>query len=76
MYFHVNRTVCDVLEEMRKCYEVRNFSYVPSLIEELQVMGNRMEAKLHDYAAIRDAHAEIKRLKKEIKQLKEEKDGI
>lgn len=76
MYFHINRTVCDVLDEMRKCYETRNFSYLPGLIEELQTMGNRMEAKLGDYASIGDARSEIKRLKKEIKALEEEKDGI
>lgn len=44
----VNRTLCGVLEEMRKAYETRNFSYLPGLIEEAQRMGNRMEAALSD----------------------------
>lgn len=44
-----NRVVCDVLKEMRKCYETRNFSYLPGLIEEAQTMVNRMEARLEDY---------------------------
>jgi hypothetical protein len=33
---------------MRKCHETRNYSYLPSLIEEAQTMANRMEAKLLD----------------------------
>lgn len=43
-----NRFLCDVLDEMRKCHETRNFSYMLGLIEEAQVLGNRMEAALDD----------------------------
>lgn len=43
-----NRYLCDVLDEMRKSYETRNFSYLLGLIEEAQVLGNRMEAALED----------------------------
>lgn len=61
-----NRTLCDVLREMRKCTETLNFSYLPSLIEEAQFMGNRMEASLYD-------KYDYNRLKKDLKELKEEK---
>lgn len=61
-----NRTLCDVLSEMRKCTETLNFSYLSSLIEEAQYMGNRMEASLYD-------KYDYNRLKKDIKELKEQK---
>ena len=59
----LNRTICDVLEEMRTCYKTRNFSYILSLIEEAQSMANRMEGALWDQ----------KELVYEKKKLKEEK---
>lgn len=69
-----NRTICDVLEEMRKLHASYNFSMIPSLIEELQVMANRMEATLEterDYFALRDKikekHKELEELEKKIK---------
>jgi len=43
-----NRTLCAVLEEMRICYKTRNFTPLLGLIEEAQIYGNRMEAKLSD----------------------------
>jgi hypothetical protein len=66
----LNRTVCDVLEELRKAYETRNFSYIPGLIEEIQSMVNRMEAKLwdqKDHERLKRDHAE---LKKKVRKLK------
>jgi hypothetical protein len=48
MSFYNNRVYCDVLDEMRKLYETRNFSSFLGLIEELQIYGNRMEAALED----------------------------
>jgi len=58
-----NRTLCSILEEMRKCYETRNFAQLHGLIEEAQTYGNRMEAKLFD---VKD----YERLKERYKQLK------
>jgi hypothetical protein len=46
-----NRTLCSVLEEMRSCYKTRNFAPLKGLIEEAQIYGNRMEAKLFDVRA-------------------------
>ena len=43
------RTLCDVLDEMRSTYKTRNFASLLGLIEEAQMMGNRMEAKLDYY---------------------------
>jgi len=43
-----NRTLCDILDNMRKCVETLNFSYMNGLIEEAQVAGSRMEAALWD----------------------------
>lgn len=57
-----NRTLCSVLEEMRKCYETRNFAPLRGLIEEAQTYGNRMEAKLSDVK-------EYETLKKRYKEL-------
>ena len=64
---YFNRVMCEVFEEMRAAYKVRNFSYLPGLIEEAQVMGNRMEASLDD------KRQKISDLKDEIAELKEEK---
>ena len=67
-----NRTLCDVLEEMRKCFKTRNFSYLPGLIEEAQTMGNRMERALWDQHDVERLRNERKKLEKEIKELENE----
>jgi len=67
-----NRTLCNVLEEMRKCYETRNFSGIMGLIEEAQMMGNRMEASLYDKHDMLAVQKKIKELKKERDELKKE----
>ena len=79
----MNRTVCDVLEAMRKAHETRNFSYLPGLIEEAQDMGNRMESALYDKSDLNRARKSVNKLKKEKKQLeididklKEQKTGL
>lgn len=67
-----NRTLCDVLEAMRKCYETRNFSYLGGLVEEAQDMGNRMESSLYDKSDYRRIQKKIKELKAEQKRLEDE----
>jgi hypothetical protein len=69
--YGLNRYVCDVLREMRTCHETRNYTYLPSLIEEAQVLVNRMEAALHDTKDLKHLHAEIKKKKKELEELQE-----
>lgn len=66
-----NRTLCDVLSDMRKCVETLHFGPLPSLIEEAQIMGNRMEAGLYDKGDLEEMHKHKKELKKEIKELEE-----
>ena len=65
-----------MLDEMRKAYETRNFSYLPGLIEEIQSAGNRMEAALYDQNDLQHARREYKKLQKEIKMLQEKRDKL
>ena len=83
MAFYLNRYICDVLEEMRKLNETRNYSMLASLIEEVQTMANRMEASLSDVSDIKelaDQRKELKeektKLKREIKQLERKKQKL
>jgi cell shape-determining protein MreC len=66
-----NRTLCDVLNEMRECVKTLNFSYLLGLIEEAQTLGNRMEAKLYEIKDFEHLHEEIKVLKKKKKKLED-----
>lgn len=68
-----NRTLCAVLEEMRKLNETRNYAALLSLIEEAQMLGNRMEAKLFDVKDSESLIEDISKLKKELKALRKEK---
>ena len=74
-----NRLVCNVLDEMRDCSKTRNFSYLDGLIEEAQVLVNRMESKLMDNKElddlnerIREGKVDLSRLKQSIKLVEEE----
>lgn len=75
-YSYPNRTVCDVLNEMRKLNKTRNYSALDGLIEEVQSMVNRMESALYDKRDIKKWTEERNKLKKEIKALYEEKEKI
>lgn len=75
-YSFPNRTLCGVLDEMRKCNETRNYAYLLSLIEEAQHYGNRMESALHDKSDIREWSTKRHELKEEIKQLRTERKGL
>lgn len=71
-----NRYFCTVIDEMRACYKTRNFSSVMGLIEELQSIGNRMEAKCGDISDRNNYLDEVKKLKREIKDLKRKRDKL
>ena len=71
-YSYVNRTLCDVLSEMRKADETKNYSYLGSLIEEAQSMGNRMEAGLQDKGDVLSWTERRQELKKELRKLEQE----
>jgi len=64
-----NRTICEVLGEMRSTYETRNFAGLLGLIEEAQSMANKMEAALQDGKSINELREERKELKDEVKLL-------
>ena len=72
-FYSLNRTLCDVLTEMRKAVKTLNFSYILSLIEEIQVLGNRMEAALYDVKDIKRLREDIKELKDELEELQKQK---
>jgi len=72
IYGGLNRTLCDVLKEMRNCVKTNNFSYLAGLIEEAQSMGNKMEAALADQSSATRAREVIKEAKKELRELKSE----
>ena len=67
-----NRTLCDVLKEIRTCHDTRNYSYLTSLVEEAQTMGNRMEASLYDKYDYNRLKEQIRKLKKKKKKLEKE----
>jgi hypothetical protein len=67
-----NRTVCDALEEIRKAHKEHNYSYLMGLVEEIQTMANRMEAKLYTISDFEYLEKRIKELKAEEKKLREE----
>lgn len=62
-----NRTICQVLDEMRKCYETYHFAPMAGLIEEIQSLANRMEASLYDKHDLEAAHKELKEIEQAIK---------
>lgn len=64
-----NRYLCDVLEEMRKCSDKKNYSYLDGLIEEAQTYANRMEAGLYDGKDIKEINEEKRKLIKQFKKL-------
>lgn len=61
-----SRLLCDVLEDMRIVLKTLNFSSLPGLVEEAQVLGNRMESKLRQYKAIKESEKYAAELKAEI----------
>lgn len=71
-WYGLNRTWCDILTEMRAILKSTDMSpdLMLSLVEELQVFGNRMEAALGDLSDLEALHKEIKQKKQELKKLK------
>jgi len=67
-----NRTMCDVLDEMRVCVKNLNFSYILSLVDEAQVYAARMESKLYTIKDFEFLEKEIKRLEKKKVSLKKD----
>ena len=40
--YWINRTLCDVLEDMRTCDKTKNYAALLSLVEECQIKTERM----------------------------------
>jgi|GEM_PF-6819013 len=73
MYYGLNRTLCEVLDEMRSLLKyTQSVDTLKSLVEEAQVMGNRMEAKLKDSKDWSELHESIAEKKHELRELKKE----
>jgi len=62
-YIGKSRYICDVLEEMRVSIKTLNFSNMLSLIEEVQVLANRMESALDMKKSIKKIHTDLSKLK-------------
>ena len=72
MMYGLNRYVCDVLDEMRTSVKTLNFAMIPSLIEEVQTMANRMEMALSDLKDLKLLKEEIVDKKEELEALKDQ----
>ena len=67
---YLSRTLCNVLDDIRKCDETKNYSYLLGLVEEAQVMANRMEAKIetiNDYEGLKESYKALEVRKKNLK---------
>jgi hypothetical protein len=73
---YLNRTLCDVLEEMRTCFKTYNFAPMLALIEEAQMMGNKMEAGLNDKHDVEKMENRKKELVKEIRELRKKREAL
>ena len=78
--YGLNRYVCEVLDEMRTCTKTLNFALIPSLIEEVQTMVNRMEMALSDMKDLQllkddivEKKEELAKLEKKIEKLEKKK---
>lgn len=72
MWYGLNRTWCQTLDEMRQITKSGHIrpDMMLSLIEELQVYGNRMESGLMDLSDLESLHQELKTKKAKLKELK------
>lgn len=71
-----NRYICSVFEEMREAHKSRNYSYLKGLIEEAQVLANRMEAAISTKNDVKYMEKRAKKLKKDIERLEEKKEEL
>ena len=71
-----NRVVCTVLNEMRERHNSRHYGDLLGLIEEVQTMVNRMEARIYDISDYEGWQENYEILKADIKKLRKERDDI
>lgn len=66
------QTMCSVLQDMRKCNEVRNYSPLASLIEEAQMLAERMETALELQKTYFEMRDECREKRKELQDLEKQ----
>ena len=66
----VHRFLCDVLREMRTAVKVGRIDMLNGLIEEIQTMGNRMEAKLEEYRDLGYQLEKAHEIRKKLREMK------
>lgn len=71
-YAYRHRTLCDVLSDMRRCDDTKNYAGLASLIEEAQSLGNRMESGLSMKSDLAEWDKDWTEKKNEMKKLYEE----
>ena len=71
-----SRFFCEVLEDMRSCLKAGDHKSLKSLVEEAQVVGNRMESSLRDRRDIERMTEEVSELRDEIKKLKKKRNKL
>jgi predicted nuclease with TOPRIM domain len=71
-YFFKNRFICDVLADMRKCNKTRNYAPMKALIEEAQMLANRMESAISIAKDIPKIEAEYEAARQKLKAIKKE----
>ena len=67
------RYICSVLDDMRRCVKSLSFGPMKGLIEEAQILANRMETALEAYG---DDGWTLKHRLKRVISLKEERDKL
>jgi hypothetical protein len=71
-----NRFLCDIFTDMRKAVEMLRFDLIPGLVEEAQIYGNRMEAKLDDQNDIKQLLEDKSKLNDEVIELRKKKEAL
>lgn len=69
--FYLRRTLCDVLQEMRDCFKTLNLAAIKGLIEEAQIMGDRMESALGQQRDLQRMEEMWHTTKENLKKLKD-----
>ena len=71
-----NRYLCDILTDMRTSVDKLRIDMIPGLIEEAQIYGNRMEAKLDDQYDLKRLLEEKSVLVRKVQKLRKEKEEL
>ena len=71
-----NRYLCDILTDMRTSVDKLRIDMIPGLIEEAQIYGNRIEAKLDDQYDLKRLLEEKSVLVRKVQKLRKEKEEL